>query len=148
MNDEIQKQLQQLALKRSIPFCYGCYKEALTGRCESCGSDDLMRLVPEVGCEYGTDWIIRHILETELEPVNLEEAFEESIRQCYPEETKVGWMTFDTVTLMKEHDPVGWRCALSDYESQEESEGNIISADGGSTYYSKQEISLLLDRPS
>ncbi len=148
MNDEIQQKLHQLALKRSIPFCYGCYKEAPTRRCNSCGSDDLMRLVPEVGCEYGTDWIIRHILETELESANLEEMFEESVRQCYPEETKVGWMTFDTVTLMKEQDPIGWRCALGDYESQEESEGNIVSVDGGATYYSTQELSLLLDRAS
>lgn len=148
MNDEIQQQLQQLALKRSIPFCYGCYKEAPTGRCNSCGSDDLMRLLPEVGCEYGTDWIIRHILENELETANLDEMFEESVRQCYPEETKVGWMTFDTVTLMKEQDPIGWRCALADYESQEESEGNIISVDGGATYYSTQELSFLLNRAS
>jgi hypothetical protein len=44
-------------------------------------------------------------------------------------------MTFDTVKLMKENDPVGWRCALADYESQEESEGNIVSLDGGSTFY-------------
>lgn len=146
MKDEIQKQLQQLALKRSIPFCYGCYKEAPTGRCNSCGSDDLMRLLPEVGCEYGTDWIIRHILETELEPVNLEEAFEESIRQCYPEETKVAWMTFDTVTLMKENDPVGWRCALSEYESEEESEGNIISFDGSSLYYSIQSLENFIEQ--
>lgn len=148
MNNEIQQQLHQLALKRSIPFCYGCYKEAPTGRCNSCGSDDLMRLVPEVGCEYGTDWIIRHILETELEAANLEEMFEDSVRQCYPEETKAGWMTFDTVTLMREQDPIGWRCALGDYESQEESEGNIVSVDGGATYYYSQELSLLLDRAS
>lgn len=144
MNEEIQQKLDQLALKRSIPFCYGCYKEALTGRCNSCGSDDLMRLVADVGCEYGTDWIIRQILETELEAVNLEESFEESVRQCYPEETKVGWMTFDTVTLMKEQDPIGWRCALADYESQEESEGNIISFDGGSTYFSQSDVEELV----
>lgn len=135
MNNEIFEQLNELAFKRSIPFCYSCYKEAPTGCCEVCGSDDLMRLVPGVGCEYGTDWVIKHILETELTAVDLEEEFEESIRQCYPEETQVGWMTFDTVKLMKENDPVGWRCALADYESQEESEGNIVSLDGGSTFY-------------
>lgn len=136
MKNEIQQKLEQIALNRSIPFCYGCYKEAPTGCCEPCGSDDLMRLLPGVGCEYGTHWIIKHILETELEAADLEEAFEESIRQCYPEETKVGWMTFDTVTLMKENDPVGWRCALSEYESEEECEGNILSFDNGSTYFS------------
>ena len=59
---------------------------------KSCGSDDLMRLLPEVGCEYGTSWVIKHILETELEAIDLEGAFEESMRACYPEETKVGWI--------------------------------------------------------
>lgn len=144
MNNEIFEQLKELAFKRSIPFCYSCYKEAPTGCCKDCGSDDLMRLVPGIGCEYGTDWIIKHILETELTAVDLEEEFEESIRQCYPEETQVGWMTFDTVTLMKENDPVGWRCALADYESQEESEGSIVSFDGGSTYYSTSDLEVFL----
>ena len=82
MKDEIQQKLEQIALNRSIPFCYGCYKEAPTGCCKTCGSDDLMRLLPEVGCEYGTSWIIKHILETELDAVDLEEAFEESVREC------------------------------------------------------------------
>lgn len=144
MKDEIQQQLKQIALNRSIPFCYGCYTEAPAGRCQSCGSDDLMRLLPEVGCEYGTEWIVRHILETELEPANLEEAFEESVRGCYPEETKVGWMTFDTVTLMRENDPVGWRCALADYESQMESDEEIISFDHGTTFYLVDRIQKFL----
>jgi hypothetical protein len=49
-------------------------------------------------------------------------------------------MEFDTVTLMKEQDPVSLRCALSEYESNEESEGNIISLDNGSTYHWSQEV--------
>ncbi len=146
MKNEIQQKLEQIALNRSIPFCYGCYKEAITERCESCGSDDLMRSLPEVGCEYGTGWIIKHILETEVEAVNLEEAFEDFVRECYPEETKVGWMAFDTVTLMKENDPVSWRCAQSEYESQEESEGNIICFDGDSIYYSVQSLEDFIEQ--
>lgn len=145
MKNEIQQKLTVLAIKRSLPFCYNCYCEAPTGLCQTCGSDDLMRLLPGVGCEYGADWIIKHILETELTPANLEDAFEQSMRDCYPEETTVGWMTFDTVTLMKENDPVGWRCALSEYESQEESEGNIISFDGGNSYFNKLEIEDFLE---
>lgn len=144
MKTQIQKQLEELAFKRSIPFCYGDYCECPSGRCMKCGSDDLMRLLPEVGCEYGTDWIIKHILETELEAVNLEDAFEQFVRECYPEETKVGWMTFDTVTLMKEQDPVGWRCALVDYESEEEAAGTIISFDGGGTYFRTNDVENLL----
>ncbi len=146
MKEQIQQKLEQIALNRSITFCYGCYKEAPTGSCESCGSDDLMRLLSEVGCEYGTDWVIKHILETELETVDLGESFEQMIRECYPEDTKVGWMTFDTVTLMKENDPIAWRCALSDYESEAESEGTIISFDGGSTYFSSQSLEDFIEQ--
>jgi len=145
MNNEIFEQLKELAFNRSIPFCYSCYKEAPTGCCKVCGSDDLMRLVPGVGCEYGTDWVIKHILESELTAVDLEEEFEESIRQCYPEETQVGWMTFDTVKLMKENDPVGWRCAFSDYESEELSEGNVMTFDNGSNYFRTQSVEELLE---
>lgn len=50
------------------------------------------------------------------------------------------------VTLMKENDPVGWRCALSDYESEEESEGNIISFDGGSPYFSIQSLEDFIEK--
>ncbi len=145
MNQEIKQKLETLALKRSIPFCYNCYSECPSGRCETCGSDDLMRLLPEVGCEYGTEWIIEQILEEELIPVNLEEAFEEFVRECYPETTKVAWAEFDNVKLLKEQDPISWRCALAEYESQEESDGQIISFDGGATYYRFDEVERLLE---
>ena len=82
MNTEIQNKLTQLAFKRSKPFCYNDYIECPDGRCSKCGSDDLMRLVPGVGCEYGTDWVAKHILETELEPVDMDTAFEDMIREC------------------------------------------------------------------
>jgi hypothetical protein len=144
MNSEVKEKLTQLAFNRSLPFCYQCYHECPTGRCESCGSDDLMRLVQGVGCEWGLDWVIQHILETELTPVDLEESFEESIRQCYPETTKIGWMEFDTVTLMKENDPIGWRCALADFEFEEMNEERIISFDNGATYYRTDDVELLL----
>lgn len=103
-----------------------------------------MRLVQGVGCEWGLDWVIQHILETELTPVDLEESFEESIRQCYPETTKIGWMEFDTVTLMKENDPIGWRCALAYFEFEEMNEERIISFDNGATYYRTDDVELLL----
>lgn len=103
-----------------------------------------MRFIDGVGCEYGTDWVVKHILETELTPVDLEEAFEQSVRECYSETTKVGWCEFDTVTLLKEQDPISWRCALSDYESQEADEGSVVSFNGGVTYFNVCEIRDLL----
>jgi hypothetical protein len=144
MKTDLQQRLEQLAFARSQAFCYQDSIVCPTGICPKCGTDDLMRYVPQVGNEYGVGWIIEHILQEELTPADLEESFEQMVRECYPEETTVGWMTFDTVTLMKEQDPVGWRCALVDYESQEESEGNIISFDNGSTYYFTQDIENLL----
>ena len=143
MNTEIQEQLSQLALKRSTPFCYGCYQEALTGRCKSCGSDDLMKLTSE-GCEYGTEWIVDHILKTELEPVDMDAAFEDMIRECYPETSKIGWLELDTVSILKEMDPVSWQCAQSDFESQELDEDTYYTPDNGSTYYRINEIEALL----
>ncbi len=144
MKTEIQEKLEKLAYERSIPFCYGCHGECPEGVCPQCGSDDLMRLMRGVGCEYGVEWIIEHILKTELEPADLEAAFEESVRECYPETTKVGWMEFDTVSLMKDQDPISWRCVLAEYESQE-SEENILSFDNGSTYYLVQQLESFLE---
>jgi hypothetical protein len=145
MNTELHKRLGQLAFAKSRPFCYQDYMECPTGRCPKCGSDDLMRAVDGVGCEYRTDWIIRHILETELEAVDMEQAFEDSVRECYPEETKIGWMTFDTVTVMKEMDPVGWRCAFAEWESTESGEDYLVSFDNGGTYYRIEDVEGLLE---
>ena len=144
MNTEIQKKLEQQALKRSVAFCYQCYRQAPTGRCVTCGSDDLMREMAGVGCEYGASWIVEEILRAELTSVNTRAAFEESVSQCYPETTKIGWLELDTVSVLKEMDPVSWRCALAEWESQEADEGNIVSFDNGSTYYWRHEIEELL----
>lgn len=146
MKSEIQEKLEQLAYKRTTPFCYSCYVKAPTGVCPQCHSDDLMRHLDGVGCEWGTSWVIKHILEEELTPVDTEEAFEESVRQCYPEETQVGWMTLDTVEIMKSQDPTSWRIARDEYESQEEEESNILSFDNGSTYYRANDLEGLIDR--
>lgn len=73
-----------------------------------------MHSLREVGYEWHY-WLIKHILETEVEAVNLREAFEDLVRECYLEETKVDWTAFDTATLMNKNDPVSGRCAQSEY---------------------------------
>jgi hypothetical protein len=144
MKTEIETKLEELALKKTIPFCYGCYKDAPTGRCITCGSDDLMRHLPAVGVEYGTDWVIKNILEEELTPVDLDSAFEDFMRECYPETSIVGFITnVDTISAIKELDPVAWRYAQSDWESQEESEENLITFDNGVTYYRLEDLEEL-----
>lgn len=52
MND-FQEALAQIARIKSVPFCYGCYSKAPSGRCTTCGSDDLMLEYPGCGVEYG-----------------------------------------------------------------------------------------------
>ncbi|NCN41654.1 hypothetical protein GW916_10465 [bacterium] len=144
--EEIQEALQKIAFQKSAAFCYQDYIKCPTGRCPICGSDDLMRHLEGVGVEWGTSWVIEHILQEELTPVALEEIFKESIRQCYPEEVKVGWITVDTIEVLKSQDPISWGCALSDYESQEEEEGTIMSFDNGSSYYWTHEVEALLEK--
>ena len=135
MKTEIQQKLEKLALDRTTPFCYGCYVKAPKGVCPECHSDDLCRHMDGIGCDWGTDWVIKHILEEELTPVDTDEAFEDSIRSCYPEETQVGWMTFNTVELMKSQDPVSWQLARDEYIDSLESDDQIVSFDNGSNYY-------------
>ena len=144
MNTEIQKQLHELALKKSKPFCYHCYKVARTGRCSTCSSDDLMRLLPEVGCEYGTEWIIEHILKEELTPVDLDEIFEDSVRSCYPETVQVGWMNLDTVQVMKDQDPISWEIAKNEWIDQESENESLVSFDNGASYYHLKDVEELL----
>ena len=146
MKTEIQQKLEQLAFRRTTPFCYGCYIKAPKGVCPQCQSDDLMRHLDGVGVEWGITWVIKNIIEEEITPANTEEAFEESIRGCYPETTQVGWMNFDTVELMKSQDPISWKIARDEYESELESDEQIISFDNDSTYYWIHDLESFVDR--
>lgn len=62
------------------------------------------------------------------------------MREVYPEETKIGFLNYDTVSAMKELDPVAWDLAQSEWIDGEESEDNLISFDNGSTYFNVSEI--------
>ena len=142
---EITARLEKLAFKKTMPFCYSCYSKAPTGRCVQCGSDDLMRELAGEGVEYGVDWVIRSLIRDNLTPVETEETFEQSISDCYPETTTVGWLELDTVTVLKEMDPVSWRTAESEWIDAELSDDRLITFDNGSTYYWTQEVEEYLD---
>ena len=80
--EHIIEALTQFAISKAIPFCYGCYTRAPSGSCSKCLSDDLMFELPQVGVEYGTDWLLREILREHLTPANTTEAFEQSVAEC------------------------------------------------------------------
>ncbi len=52
-------------------------------------------------------------------------------------------MTLDTISVMKDMDPVSWNVAKSEWESQEADEGTIISFDNGGTYYWTSDVEAL-----
>lgn len=135
MKNEILQKLEQLAYERTTPFCYGCYIKAPKGVCPECHSDDLMRHLDGVGVEWGNDWVIKHILQEELTPVDTDETFEESVRQCYPEEVTVGWITVDTVEVLKSQDPTSWRIARDEYIDSLVKDEKIVSFDYSENHY-------------
>ena len=146
MKTEIQQKLEKLAYEKTVPFCYSDYIECPNGRCSKCGSDDLMRLYKGIGNEYGVDWVIEHILETELTPVDVAQAFEDSMNEVYPPETVIGFITVNTVDAIKELDPVAWQLAQSEHTDNLQSDELIISFDNGSTYYWAHDLESLLER--
>jgi len=137
---KITESLAQIAISKSILFCYGCYARAPSGRCTTCHSDDLMYELPGVGVEYGTDWLVREILSVHLTPADTLDAFEQSVAECYPETAKIGWIEYDTVSAIKELDPVSWNIAHDEWLDAEVSEGSLITFDSGSTHYWVSEI--------
>ena len=145
MNLEIKNKLEKLAISRTNPFCYGCYISAPKGVCPKCHSDDLMRELKGVGVEWGTEWVIKHIIESELTSIDTDEIFEESIREIYPETVQVGWMNLDTVTVMKDQDSTSWQITLDEYISNLEEDGEIISFDHGSTFYRTIDLEELIE---
>lgn len=145
MKSEIQQKLEQLAYKRTTAFCYGCYIKAPKGVCPQCHSDDLMRHLDGVGCDWDINFAVEHILQEELTSIDTDATFEDMIRSCYPEETTVGWMKFDTIELMKSQDPISWKIARDEWISMEEDEGNILSFDNGKTYYYLYDLEGLLE---
>ncbi len=142
--EEIETKLTRIAFKQSRAFCMGCYTDCPKNHCPKCGSDDLARKTSE-NVDWGTSWIIEEILAREIQAVDLDEAFEDFMSEVYPEPVAVGFLTLDVVSTIKEVDPIAWRCAQSEWESNEESEENMISFDGGSTYYNRYDLEEYLD---
>lgn len=146
--EHIVEALTQIAVSKAIPFCYSCYTRAQSGRCTKCLSDDLMFELPQVGVEYGTDWLRREILREHLSPADTHEAFERSVAECYTETVQIGWIEYDTVTAIKELDPVSWRIAHDEWIDAEVSDGNLITFDNGTNYFWTAEVEQFIQEQS
>ena len=140
--EEIKNKLTELAFERTTPFCYMCYQLCPNGRCEDCGSDDLMRHLDGVGVEYGTEWIVESILEEELEAIDLDDSFEQMIEDCYGTEVQIGVIKSDVSTAIKNLDPIAWDVAKGEYLDSLIEDVSIVEAGNG--YYWKHELEAFL----
>jgi len=141
---EIKSKLIELAFERTIPFCYGCYIDCSEGRCKEFGTDDLMRHLPGVGVEYGTDWVIASIVSEEIEAIDTEEIFEQMLDECYGEETQIGFIKVIVSQTIKNLDPIAWEIAKSEYFDSLIQDEEVYEIEG--LYYYKTDLeSLLID---
>lgn len=142
---ELNQRLESLAYKVTKPFCYPCYTIAPSGVCATCGSDDLQRLLPGVGNDWHIGFVIERLLEEHLSPINVDEEFEDFIASCYPETTTVAFLTVDTVTAVKELDPIAWDLAKNEWIDGLVSDEEAVTFNNGSTYYRVSDIEQFLD---
>ena len=95
--------------------------------------------------DWNLTWVIEFLLRENLTPINEEEAFEESIRQCLPETTTIGWLHYDTVSAIKELDPISFKLAAGEWLDSEVSDEQILTFDNGSTHYYAHDVETFLD---
>lgn len=138
----IHGRLQDAAYKVTDNFCYGCYKVVEGDHCPTCGSDDFMRHLSGVGVEYGTEWVIGHLIQTRLTPVDGEELFEELLDECCPE-VKIGCCTFSPSQVMKELDPIAFGMGVSENLDSLAQDGQFYEY--GGDYYRMDNIDEMLD---
>src|SRR6056297_2329621 len=127
--DTIKEKLEELAFEETDNFCYGCYKVVEGTHCPTCGSDDSMRHMAGVGVEYGTDWVIEHLIKEACEPVDEEALFEELLDECYPA-VEIGCCTFCPSDIMKELDPTCFRIGAQENIDSLIEDGEIYECDG------------------
>lgn len=137
---DLLQRLNKIAYFKTKPFCYSCYKVAPTGVCKSCHTDDLMLLLPDSGCEFGTSWVITELTDESLTPVNESELFEQLIDDSYGEEVQVGFMKLSTSQVMKDQDPVSWEIAQGEYIDGLVQDEELISFDNENTYFWKRDV--------
>jgi len=138
----IHERLESAAYKATDNFCYSCYKVVEGEFCPNCHSDDFMRHLAGVGVEYGTEWVIEHLVKQHCEPIDEEKLFEDMLDECY-EEVKLGSLSWYPSYVMKQLDPIAFRCGVSEYIDGLVSDGEYFEYDGG--YYDFVDIENMID---
>ena len=141
----IHGRLQEAAYKITDNFCYSCYKVVEGQYCPDCQTDDLMCHLAGVGVEYGTEWVIEHLITTRLTPIGQEEKeemYEDFLDECYPE-VKVGEITYSTSQIIKEMDSLYFQMGAS--ENLQRLATDEILYEYSGEYYRMGDLEQILD---
>jgi hypothetical protein len=138
---EIHARLEQAAFAVTDNFCYSCYKVIKADHCPDCGSDDFMRHLSGVGVEYGTDWVIEHLIQTHCNPVDGDEMYEELLDECWPEVT-IGCGTYSPSQILKNCDEVAFEIGVKENLDNLAEDGVLYEVDGD--YYRLDDIDQML----
>jgi len=138
----IHARLEAAAFKVTDNFCYSCYKVVEGEYCPECHSDDFMRHLSGVGVEYGTEWVIEHLVKQRCTSVDGEELFEEILDECYPE-VRVGGCSFSPSDVMKELDPTAFRIGIQENLDSLTEDCQLYESEG--EHYTIFDIEEMLD---
>ncbi len=131
---------------RHLPSKYYDHPVASARLCNSSDTVDSRAGTPgpvrPVGVEYGTDWVVRHLLTTRLEAVDGEEMFEELLDECYPE-VKIGNSVFSPSQVLKELDPIAFNIGVDENLQSLAEDGVLFEFDGD--YYRLEDLEDLLE---
>ncbi len=134
--------LESAAYKVTDNFCYSCYKVVDGEFCPTCHSDDFMRHLEGAGVEYGTEWVITHLIEQHCTAVDGEDLFEEILDECY-EEVKIGYSTFSPSQIVKELDPTAFRIGAQENLDSLAEDSQLYECN--SDYYNTHEVEEMID---
>lgn len=138
----IHARLEEAAFKITDNFCYGCYQVVEGAYCPDCHSDDFMRHLEGVGVEYGTEWVIDHIIQDRCEAVDEEALFDEMLDECYPEVT-LGCSSWTPSHVLSELDLTAYRIGVSEHVNSLVEDCQLYESDGG--HYQVFDIEEMLD---
>jgi hypothetical protein len=132
--ETIKEKLTERAFEVSRPFCYSDYltvKENDQGQyfCPKCGSDDLMRELEGVGVEWGTDWIVDHLVKEQGEAVDIAELYRDLLDEIY-EPIKFGELEYSPSTVLEAVDKVAFDMGCNEYADSEIEDGRLIYCNG------------------
>ena len=140
--NDLQEKLTALAFDVTDNFCYSCYRVVKGDNCPGCYSDDFMRHLEGVGVEYGTDWVVEALIKEHCTPIDAEEEFEELLSETC-EVVKIGTLEYDPGYVLRNIDPVAFRCGVSDMLADDE---QYMEVDG--EYYRVYDVENMVEELS